>query len=152
VILVTLVAQGLVLPFVIRTLKVADEGRRERERDRREEHEARGQAVAAALDRLDQLAREGKLADELVRPLRAEHRERLRHIENRSRGDESHRKLTELHDEIESELIAAERQRVNELYRAGKLIDEARRRIERELDLREAQLANPEAEDPGVGV
>jgi monovalent cation/hydrogen antiporter len=67
-------------------------------------------------------------------------------------ADAGRRKQTELHDEIELKLIAAERQRINELYRAGKIIDEARRRIERELDLREAQLANQEAEAPDVGV
>jgi NhaP-type Na+/H+ or K+/H+ antiporter len=39
-------------------------------------------------------------------------------------------------------LIAAERTRINDLYRSGKLKDEARRRIERELDLREAHLSN----------
>ena len=48
----------------------------------------------------------------------------------------------EQHDEIEFLLIEAERQRINDLYRAGKLKDESRRRIERELDLREAQLTN----------
>jgi hypothetical protein len=45
-------------------------------------------------------------------------------------------------DEIELMLIAAERERINELYRQGALKDEARRRLERELDLREANLAN----------
>jgi hypothetical protein len=48
----------------------------------------------------------------------------------------------QLHDRIEHLLIEAERTRVNELFRNGKLTDEARRRIERELDLREAHLAN----------
>ena len=38
-------------------------------------------------------------------------------------------------------LITAERERINELYRGGKLKDEARRRLEREFDLREANLA-----------
>jgi monovalent cation/hydrogen antiporter len=152
VILVTLVVQGLLFPLVIRALNLADAGRRERALDHRHEQEARQEAITAALACLDQLVREDKLSDELVRPIRAEHRERLRHIENRTRGDESHRKQTELHDEIELKLIAAERQRINELYRAGKIIDEARRRIERELDLREAQLANQEAEAPDVGV
>jgi monovalent cation/hydrogen antiporter len=152
VILVTLVVQGLLFPLVIRALNLADAGRRERALDHRHEQEARQEAITAALACLDQLVREDKLSDELVRPIRAEHRERLRHIENRTRGDESHRKQTELHDEIELKLIAAERRRINELYRAGKIIDEARRRIERELDLREAQLANQEAEAPDVGV
>jgi CPA1 family monovalent cation:H+ antiporter len=36
---------------------------------------------------------------------------------------------------------------VNDLFRNAKLKDEARRRIERELDLREAQIANRRAEE-----
>jgi hypothetical protein len=44
-------------------------------------------------------------------------------------------------------LIAAERQRINDLFRSGKLKDEARRRIERELDLREAYLINQQIEE-----
>jgi monovalent cation/hydrogen antiporter len=147
VILVTLVGQGLMLPAIIRALGLAHAGRRERERDRSQEHEARQEGIAAAIDRLDELARERNLSDDFVRPIRAAHRDRLRHIQNRGDREESSRKLTELHDEIESLLIAAERRRVNELYRVGKLVDEARRRIERELDLREAHLANQRADD-----
>jgi monovalent cation/hydrogen antiporter len=147
VILVTLVGQGLMLPAIIRALGLAHAGRREREHDRREEHQARQEGIAAAIERLDELARERNLSDEFVRPIRSIYRERLRHVQNRSDGEDSHRKVTDLHDEIESLLISAERRRVNELYRAGKLIDEARRRIERELDLREAHLANQRADD-----
>ena len=50
--------------------------------------------------------------------------------------------LTHVHDEIELQLIGAERRQINDLFRDGKLKDESRRRIERELDLREAHLAN----------
>ena len=50
-------------------------------------------------------------------------------------------------DEIELVLIAAERERINELYRQGTLKDEARRRLERELDLREASLASHEHDE-----
>jgi monovalent cation/hydrogen antiporter len=57
-------------------------------------------------------------------------------------GEDGHRKLVELYDEVELTLISAERTAVNDLYRDGKLKDEARRRIERELDLREAGLEN----------
>jgi CPA1 family monovalent cation:H+ antiporter len=71
----------------------------------------------------------------------------LRHLERRSDGDDGHRKLTELHERLESVLLAAERERINELSRAGQLKDEARRRIERELDLRDAQLENLRAEE-----
>ena len=69
-------------------------------------------------------------------------RVRLRHIEHHAGGNDGHKQLAKLHDEIELLVIGAERQRTNDLFCAGKLTDEARRRIERELDLREAHLAN----------
>ena len=147
VILVTLVGQGLMLPSVIRALGLAKAGRRERHADRIEEHQARRQGIEAAIERLDQLSAERNLSKEVVGPLREVQRDRLRHIQHRSDGDDAHRKLTELHDEIELLLIAAERERINDLFRKGKLKDEARRRIERELDLREADLANQLAEE-----
>ena len=50
--------------------------------------------------------------------------------------------MVEIGDEIELLLIEAERDRINELFSGGELKDEARRRIERELDLRDAHLAN----------
>jgi hypothetical protein len=39
------------------------------------------------------------------------------------------------------------RQKINELYRSGRLKDETRRRIERELDVREAHLSNQRSEE-----
>ena len=147
VILVTLVGQGLTLPAVIRVLGLAHAGRRERHDERAEEHQARRRAIEAAIERLEALRVERDLSQEFVHPLRARHRERLKDVEHRSDGDDRHRKLTELHDEIELELIVAERQHINELFRSGKLKDEARRRIERELDLREAHLANQSGEE-----
>jgi monovalent cation/hydrogen antiporter len=147
VILVTLVGQGLMLPWVIRALGLANAGRRERAHEKAEEQAARRAGVAAALERLEQLAKERDLPEEVVRPLRAHHRERLRHVENRSDGNDGHRKLTELHDEVERLLIDAERQHVNDLFRDGGVKDEGRRRIERDLDLREARLANQKIEE-----
>ncbi len=43
---------------------------------------------------------------------------------------------------LELALIGAERDLVNTLYRTGELKDEGRRRIERELDLRDILLAS----------
>jgi monovalent cation/hydrogen antiporter len=140
VILVTLVGQGLLLPAVIRMLGLDHAGRLERHANKAEEHKARRLGIEAAIERLEQLVSERRLSEEIVHPLRARHHDRLRHIERRSDGDDGHRKLTELQEEIELLLIAAERKHVNELYRSGKLKDEARRRIERELDLREVDL------------
>jgi CPA1 family monovalent cation:H+ antiporter len=42
--------------------------------------------------------------------------------------------------ELRSDLIAAEREFIYRLLREGKITDEARRRIERELDLEEAAI------------
>jgi len=147
VIIVTLVGQGLMLPLVIRALGLAHAGRRERHADRAEEHQARQQAIEAAIERLGRLAADRGLSEDVVRPLRAHYRGRLEQVAHRSDGDDGHRRLGELQDKIELLLIGAERQRINELFRAGKLKDEARRRIERELDLHEAHLANERAEE-----
>src|SRR5450631_3686899 len=147
VILVTLVGQGLMLPAVIRALGLANAGRRERHTDRVEEFAARRQAIEAAIQRLDELVAQRELTEDFVRSLRTRHRDRLTHVEHRGDVADGHEPLIELHDEIEFLLIAAERQQINELYRRGKLKDEARRRIERELDLRDAQLTNLRAEE-----
>jgi NhaP-type Na+/H+ and K+/H+ antiporter len=147
VILVTLVGQGLMLPWVIRALGLATTGRRERDTERAEEHTARRQAIEAAIARLDQLAAERTLSEEIVQPIRSNHYDRLKHIKNRGDSDESHRRHIELRDEIELLLLAVERQKINELYRSGRLKDETRRRIERELDVREAHLANKRSEE-----
>ena len=141
VILVTLVGQGLMLPRVIRSLGLARAGRRERHADREEEFVARRLAIEAAIERLSQLAGERQLSDDIVRPRPAHLRERLRQVEHRSDGDRGRRKFAELNDEIEFRLIEAERQAINDRYRRGHLKDEARRRVERELDLRDAHLA-----------
>ncbi|CAN2533687.1 Sodium,+potassium,+lithium+and+rubidium/H(+)+antiporter [Methylocapsa aurea] len=140
VILVTLIGQGLMLPFFIKKLGLAHAGQAERKSDGDEEHKARSEAVLAAIKRLDALAVERDLSAEMIEAVRAQHRDRLRHIEVRRNGDNVSKRLGELCDEVESHLIAAERMRVNELFRSGELKDEARRRIERELDMRETHL------------
>jgi CPA1 family monovalent cation:H+ antiporter len=142
VILVTLVGQGLLLPLVIRWLGLENAGQREQAEDRREEFAARAQAVEASLVRIDELEKERRLELEVLERLRVQHAERLRRVAHRGHVDGDHRAAQEAHDQIEFSLIEAERRRVNELYRRGELKDEARRRIERELDLREAQLVS----------
>jgi monovalent cation/hydrogen antiporter len=147
VILVTLVGQGLVLPAVIRWLGLANAGRRERFRDRMEEFRARRAAITEALGRLEQLARDGKLGEEVVAPIRRLYRERLGHVEHRGDGDPTHAALVRERDAVEYQLIATEREHINATYRDGDLKDDARRRVERELDLREAHLASVNGEE-----
>ncbi len=147
VIFVTLVGEGLTLPAVTRALGLAHAGRRERQAERDEEFKARRRAIEAAIERLDGLAGQRKLPEPVVRPIRSFYRQRLEAIALRNDGDAHHRKLIEIGDEIEFSLIEAERDLINELFSGGGLTDEARRRIERELDLREAHLANLRASE-----
>lgn len=147
VILVTLVGQGLMLPAVMRALGLANAGHRERRADRIEEFAARRQAIEAARRHLEELVAQRRLSEDIVHPLRTRLRDRLKFVERFRDGGGEHRRRIDLDDEIEFLLLAAERQRINDLYKSGKLNDERRRRIERELDLRDAQLANVRADD-----
>jgi CPA1 family monovalent cation:H+ antiporter len=51
-------------------------------------------------------------------------------------------------DAVELQLIAMEREHINASYQTGDLKDDARRRVEREFDLREAHLASVGRQEP----
>jgi monovalent cation/hydrogen antiporter len=142
VIFVTLVGEGLTLPWVTRALGLAHAGRRERQEERNEEFRARKRALEAAIHELDRLTTERQAPESVVRPIRVAQSDRLKLVDHRNDGDARHKKLVDLGDEIELLLIDAERDFINNLYRDGELKDEQRRHIERELDLRDANLAN----------
>jgi monovalent cation/hydrogen antiporter len=142
IIFVTLVGEGLTLPSVTRALGLVHAGRREQQAERDEEYKARRRAIQAAIERLDRLATQRQVPESVVEPIRVRDRDRLEHVEHRADGDGRHKKLVELGDELESSLIETERDLINSLYRNGELNDEARRRIEHELDQRQAHLAN----------
>ena len=102
-----------------------------------------GRQLEFVIDRLDRSAAEQQIYPrKSVLRLRAHRREQLSQIELRSYDDVEHKQHVNLFDDIELQLIAAEREFINDLYTRGELKDEARRRIERGLDLREAEIAN----------
>jgi len=142
VLFVTLIGIGLTLPAVVWGLGLANAGRREREAERGEEFKVRRRAIEAAIERLETLAKSRKLPEIVVGPMRAHHLNRLEDLERHNDGNERHKKLAEIGDELELSLIEAERDLANDLYRAGELMDDGRRRIERDLDLRDALLTN----------
>ena len=139
VIVATLIGQGLILPAVMRWLGLAKEGRAEHRRERIAELKARHDAVDYALEQLRAIATERSLPRNVVSLLRERHHHRMRQLpDSIEKPDE-----LELHGrnaELQVELIAAEREFLYRLLRKGKLTDEARRRIERELDLEEAMI------------
>jgi len=152
VILVTLVGQGLLFPRVMCWLGLDQMGRSEHAQEEAAEMAARREAIDAVLHKLDQIAADKGLAEDVTRPVRVRHQGRLRQIDHRLDDSDEHTQLAQCWDELEMMLIQAERQYVYELQRQGRLHDEARRKIERELDLREAHLrgAGPDATNIGA--
>jgi Na+/H+ antiporter len=149
VVLVTLVGQGLTLPWVVRALGLANAGQREREEQMLEEAKARQEAIEAAGRRLDILAVTAGVPPDVIARLRTHQRQRIEQIRLRSCDTDEQRRHVIQGDEFELQLIAAERDLINERYREGALKDETRRRLEHELDLREAQIVSVRNEDDG---
>jgi CPA1 family monovalent cation:H+ antiporter len=142
VILITLVGLGLTLPSVVRLLGIAKEGRHEHSAEHQSEIAARREALAAALQRLDAIADDRELSDEVVKLLRARHETRANLLP--SSFDDDPREISVNGIALVRELIAVERKFIHVQLREGKITDESRRRIERDLDLEEASLANRE--------
>jgi CPA1 family monovalent cation:H+ antiporter len=146
VILITLVGLGLLLPLVIRWLDLARTRAEEHRRERDAELAARRDALDAGLRRLDELAQQRAVPEETAALLkaRADHRRRY-YPSTIGDGDEVDRAL--LNASLRLELIAAEREFVYQLLREGKITDEARRHIERELDLEEVGIFTKQEND-----
>ena len=140
VILFTLVVQGLSLPLVMAWLKLPELAREERSKELLAETVSRQKALAAVSRRAGEIGAERNLPREVVDALQAILADRLAQLEHRAHDKEERRKLAALREEIELALLAYERDQIHEFERAGELLDETRRKIERELDLMELRL------------
>jgi CPA1 family monovalent cation:H+ antiporter len=138
VIVVTLVGQGLMLPAIIRALGLTRDGVAERDRERAEELRARHGARDVAERRLDKLAADGDVAPDVAAALAARNAQRTQQMPKRV--DDGFEAAAE-NARLRLELIKAEREYLHQLLREGKITDESRRRLERELDLEEASIA-----------
>jgi CPA1 family monovalent cation:H+ antiporter len=142
VIFITLVGLGLGLPPVVRWLGIARDGRAEHAAEHESEISARREALGAALKSLDAITDDRELSDEVVKLLRARHETRANQLPDSLDPDKHDVSATGT--ALTRELISAERKFIHMLLRDGKITDEIRRRIERDLDLEEASLANRE--------
>ena len=135
VIVLTLVGQGLTLPWLIRAL-----GLRHDVGEREEEARARQRLLEAANGRLDELYPVWPGHRPLLDQLRETYRHRSEHVEHqRDAGDGEDRELIE-HREIQRTVIAAEREALLRLRAEGEVGDEVLRELERELDLEERRM------------
>jgi Na+/H+ antiporter len=142
VIFITLVGLGLGLPPVVRWLGVAGTARAESVAEHESEIAARREALGVALKSLDAITDDRELSDEVVKLLRARHETRANQLPDSLDPDESDVSAAGI--DLTRELISAERKFIHVLLRDGRITDEIRRRIERDLDLEEASLANRE--------
>jgi CPA1 family monovalent cation:H+ antiporter len=142
VIFITLVGFGLGLPPLVRWLGVTQAGRAEHLAEHESEIAARREALGVALRSLEAMTGDRDLSDEVVKLLRARHEIRANQLPD-SLDPDAH-DASAAGTGLTRELIAAERKFIHALLRDGKITDETRRRIERDLDLEEASLANRE--------
>jgi CPA1 family monovalent cation:H+ antiporter len=136
VILASLVGQGATLPALISWLGLDRQGASEALASKRAEIAARVAGVEAVLARLKELEGRGPAGRPFarLRRLQEERRAELLQISAATPdGDPSASSA-----QLQLELVAAERASIARQFADGSLSDEARRRIERELDLEDA--------------
>jgi len=146
VIIITLIGQGLTLPAVARWLGLTRLAQEERDGEIQAELEARVAALAEVEKRLEKFVEERELPEEVIELLRTRNRSRTQILPKDMNEGLDYMRLSA---SLKKELIDAERDFIYELLRDGKITDEARRRIEYELDLEEASVANRGADGGG---
>ena len=146
VIIVTLVGQGLMLPLVVRWLGLTHLGQQERAGEIQAELDARQAALKQVEERLEKAIKEHDLPDYAIEHLRTRNQSRLQILPTNLTEGVDHMRRTA---KIKAELIEAERDFIYQLLRDGKITDDARRRIEYELDLEEAGVANRASDGGG---
>ena len=136
VILVTLVAQGLSLPALIRALGVVG-GDEERE----EEAKARAEAVRAALDRLREFEDSSEIEAEVIDDIRRLYHLRSRNLSSPTEGD-APAPGPSSHLRVKTELVATERATIIALRDRGVIGDGVMHRIQADLDMEEVRIGS----------
>jgi len=137
VIMSTLIGQGSLLQPVSRALGLASEGKREAADAKAAEVVARLKGIEAVLAELDVLAAAGEPGS-AVEALRRRHGDRQ--TEYAGTADERVDGSPVAEDaRLQAKLIEVERASIATAYRDNEITDDARRRIERELDLEDAR-------------
>jgi monovalent cation/hydrogen antiporter len=138
-ILVTVCAEGLSLPWLLRTLGVEDDGSAERE-----EYKARMYAAEAAIARVEELAGEDWVREDTAERAVGLYRFRAdrfrRRLGKEVDRDEDPDHRSQDYQRLQRELIAAQRGAIIALRREGRIGDDAMRRVQRDLDLEESRL------------
>jgi Na+/H+ antiporter len=135
VLVITIIGMGLALPAVVRWLGIDRTAAGEYARTHNAELAARHEIIEAALERLATIGAERDLSPSLIELIREHFRNRRRLY---PRASEENMGDVALLSAVRLEIIEFERRLLHGLLREGKINDESRRRLERELDLEEA--------------
>jgi CPA1 family monovalent cation:H+ antiporter len=137
VILVTLVLQGLSLPWLIRALRVVDSGETERE-----ERDARLKANLAAMALLAEFEENKKFRADLLQRLRVEYEDRVRQLEafDENVDQTAHRLFSTEYQQLQHKALQVERRTIVQLRNERVINDQVLRHIQKDLDLAEARL------------
>lgn len=140
VILSTLVVQGLTLPLVIRLLRLADDGI-----EYREELRARYDGIQAAIARLEALIINEEAREDLVAPVRAEY-QRLagglrRDLGIRPGAEDEEASVCRTRMDVRLRALEAQHRMLIKLRDDDVIGDDVLRRVQADLDLEEARLA-----------
>ncbi|MGC1776786.1 MAG: Na+/H+ antiporter [Xanthobacteraceae bacterium] len=138
VIVITLMGQGLALPAVVRWLKLDRDAAKEHRSEMAAETAVRAEALDVAYAKLKQFVADGRGSSAAHALLRARHDYRAGRV---ARPGADGGEDTATAYALRLELIATEREYIYRQLQDGKITDESRRRIERELDLEEASIA-----------
>ena len=137
VILVTLVGQGLTLPYLIKALHIPADDSADRE-----DAKARIRAAQAALERLEELANEGWVREDTLERMRGSYRFRENRFRARYEGndDEGTEARSIQFQRLRRELLEAERQAVLALRNEGTITEAVAQRVQRDIDLEDSRL------------
>jgi CPA1 family monovalent cation:H+ antiporter len=136
-VLVTLVLPGLTLAPLIRVL-----GLGQGEERRRADAEARARVTHAALERLEEIARDEEPSERMVERLRDRYGSRLERLQARMEGDEDEHGQADVAvaGKLLAEMIEAERDVLRRMRRERAFPADVLRELEREIDLDESRL------------
>jgi monovalent cation/hydrogen antiporter len=138
-ILVTVVGEGLTLPWLIRKLGVIEDGADEQN----EELKARLVIASAALDRVEELENEDWTRDETLERVRALYQFRKRRFAAQAGkldGSDGIEERSLAYQRLMHEIYAAQRSELVRLRNQRRISADVMRRVERELDLEESRL------------
>lgn len=135
VILITLLVNGLSLPWFIKTFRIRDDGRLETE-----ERNARVLAARSAIFSIEDFTKAHTVDESVIARLVEEYEARIELLESDGNGPIPRAERIAVDRQLRRHVVNAERQMAIQLYHEGIINDAALQRLQSELDIEDARL------------